>query len=79
MNYIIAAVIGAVLVILFLRTSARHFFPVRTAVFNMAAGVAALEICAVFLPVSVNVFTVKAALTLGLPGVALVVLAGYLL
>ncbi|GHV46415.1 hypothetical protein FACS189499_01580 [Clostridia bacterium] len=45
----------------------------------MAVGVAALEICAVFLPVAVNVFTVTAAMTLGLPGVALVVIAGNLL
>jgi len=66
---------GALLFAVFMKIHARHRTPAKAAVFNMLAGTAALCAAAfMFGGIRVNVFTEFAALTLGLPGVALIML-----
>ncbi|MCL1831979.1 MAG: pro-sigmaK processing inhibitor BofA family protein [Oscillospiraceae bacterium] len=56
----------------FMAIHARHKKPLKSAVVSMTTGVAALAVAAYALSVTVNIYTVFAALTLGVPGAVLV-------
>jgi hypothetical protein len=76
---IVLIITAIVLFIVFIRTHSRHRRPGFAAVANMALGVGALVLFAPLTSASVNLLTVFAALTLGLPGVALVLLGSVVL
>jgi hypothetical protein len=73
MNIIILILSAVVLFSVFLAAHSRHRSPAKSAIVNMVTGVLSLAIIAPIASVAVNLFTVFAALTLGVPGTALVV------
>ena len=76
---IIAAIVAIALFALFLRVHSRQKRPAKSAILHMSLGSAGLVIAAIVTPVAVNVYTMFAALTLGIPGTVLVVLGNLLL
>jgi len=72
-------IVGAALFAVFMKTHARHRSPAKAAVTNMLLGAGSLCAASLFLGgISVNLFTTFAALTLGLPGTALIILGRFL-
>jgi low temperature requirement protein LtrA len=68
---VIFIIIAAILLAVFMRAHFRHKSPAKAAVSNMILGAAALVLITPIATVAVNVYTVFAALTLGVPGVVL--------
>jgi hypothetical protein len=71
---LIIAVIALVMFAVFLRAHSKHKSPAKAAISNMVLGVLSLALFAPIVSAAVNVYTVFVALTLGIPGTALVVL-----
>ena len=71
---LVIVITAIILFAVFLSTHSRHKTPAKSAIANMVLGVLSLVLFAPILSVSVNVYTVFTALTLGLPGTALVLL-----
>jgi len=71
---LVLIIVGLVLLVMFLIVHSKSKSPAKTAVANMVAGVLSLVLFAPVVSASVNIYTVFAALTMGVPGTALVVL-----
>jgi len=79
MSNLIIIITAIILFAIFFIAHSQHKTPAKSAVANMVLGVLSLVLFAPILSVSVNIYTVFAALTLGLPGTALVVLCSVLI
>jgi predicted membrane channel-forming protein YqfA (hemolysin III family) len=71
---VLLILLAVALFAVFMRAHSRHKTPAKAAVVNMILGVLTLAVIAPILSVAVNWFTVFVALTLGVPGTALITL-----
>jgi hypothetical protein len=78
MTILIIIFFAAVMFTVFLKGHSRHKFPCVSAIAGMTLGVISLVLIAPVVSAAVNVYTVFAALTLGIPGTLLVVLVTFI-